>query len=233
MKKKNLYKVLNRDMKSPYQNFSYNSGEIYQCENFDTCVKKDCSAGFYATDIDGLPYCYDISKRVFRAKVWGREVEIDPFKRRYEYIRIGEEVSQKELFERAKKWEDSLGYRLSEVISPIDPRSISIPMITENHIILLHKWASVRASVGDSVGASVRASMWASVWDYAWASMWAYGGSLFFNINKWKYITHEKGEYPFQPAVDLWKQGLVPSFDGKLWRLHGGKDMGILYQTVV
>ncbi len=106
---------------------------------------------------------------------------------------------------------------------------------------------SVRDSVGDSVGYSVRDSAWASV-EYsvrysvrayvgasAWASVrdsvGAYVGSLFPNIKKWKYIEHEEGVYPFQPSVDLWKQGLVPSFDGKVWRLHGGEKATILYEV--
>jgi hypothetical protein len=115
-------------------------------------------------------------------------------------------------------------------------------------------WASVRASVGDSVGdsvwASVRASVWASVWASVrasvWASVWAsvgdsvrdsvgdsvwvYEGSLFTKINQWKYTKHESGIYPYKPAVDLWKRGFVPSFDGKTWRLHQGKDMKVVYE---
>ena len=30
-----------------------------------------------------------------------------------------------------------------------------------------------------------------------------------------------KSAYPFQPSVDLWLSGVVPSFDGHVWRLHG------------
>jgi hypothetical protein len=60
-------------------------------------------------------------------------------------------------------------------------------------------------------------------------SVWAYYGSLF-DIEEWKYIKHEKGVYPFESAVKLWKMGLVPSFDGKKWRLHGGKDAKILWE---
>ncbi len=106
--------------------------------------------------------------------------------------------------------------------------------------------ASVRASVGDSVGASVRASVrasvwasvgasvwdsvWASVGASVWASVWAYAGSFFALPRKaWKYTENitAKG-YPFQPCVDLWNLGLVPSFDGTAWRLHGGKDAKVL-----
>jgi len=101
-------------------------------------------------------------------------------------------------------------------------------------------WASVWDSVGDSVGASVRDSVWDSVGASVWASVrdsvgdsvrdsvWAYFGSLFPNIQRWKYIEHEDGIYPFQPAVDLWKMGIVPSFDGNVWRLHSGEDAHII-----
>jgi hypothetical protein len=103
--------------------------------------------------------------------------------------------------------------------------------------------ASMRDSVLDSVGVSVGNSVWVSVggsvggvggsvWilvldsvkDLVGASMWdsirAYVGS-FFRLPKWKYIDHQPGEYPFQPAVDLWERGLVPSYDGKVWGLYG------------
>jgi hypothetical protein len=93
-------------------------------------------------------------------------------------------------------------------------------------------WDSVKASVGDSVGDSVWDSVWDSagdsVGDSVWdsvrdsvkASVWGYESS-FYNLPKWEYIKHKKGENPFQPCIDLWEKGLVPSFDGKTWRLHG------------
>ena len=107
--------------------------------------------------------------------------------------------------------------------------------ITKNHKDLLRLWISVRDSVGASVrdsvwasvGASVRDSVEASVWD----SVWAYIGS-FFNPPQWKYVKHDEGVYPFQPAVDLWDQGLVPSFDGKVWRLHSGGDARIRFEIL-
>jgi hypothetical protein len=85
-------------------------------------------------------------------------------------------------------------------------------------------WASVRDSVGASVGASVRDSVWASVRD----SVRAYTGS-FFRPKEWKCVKHARGEYPFQPCVDLWKAGLAPSFDGTTWRLHGGPNAEIVF----
>jgi hypothetical protein len=129
--------------------------------------------------------------------------------------------------------------------------------ITAKHIKLLKEWVSVRDSVwfsvwdsvGYSVGYSVRASVWDSVWDSVgdsvrdsvWDSVWdsvrasvrdsvvAYVGT-FFNIPKWEYVKHKKGVYPFKSLDKLWNMGLVPSFDGKKWRLHGGKDAKILFE---
>ena len=97
----------------------------------------------------------------------------------------------------------------------------AVKRVTKNQIKLLKKWASV----GDSVGDSVRDSVGDSVR--------AYTGS-FFKIprNSWKYTENiDCGDsYPFQPLVDLWDQGLVPSFDGKNWRLHTGKDAHVIYE---
>ena len=102
---------------------------------------------------------------------------------------------------------------------------------------------SVRASVGDSVRASVWDSVWDSVGDSVWDSVrasvgdsvWAYCGSFFLlPRDTWKYTENIRtDEYPFLPLVKLWEMGLVPSFDGKLWRLHGGPDAKILWEGVL
>jgi len=164
----------------------------------------------------------------------------------------------REEFEKWKK--QVYTFNIKEAKNPVNPFALKPPKITKKHIALVKQWASVRDSVWDSVGASVRdsvrdsvgdsvgdsvwdsvgdsvgdsvwasvgdsvrASVWDSVWDSVWASVWAsvgaYIGSLF-PIKKLK---------QFAPAVELWKLGLVPSFDGKLWRLHGGKDAKILWE---
>jgi len=91
--------------------------------------------------------------------------------------------------------------------------------------------ASVRDSVWDSVWVSVKDSVGASVRGSVWDSLWAYIGFIFKDVIKeWKYMDHKPGEYPFQSAVNLWNMGLIPSFDGKTWRLHGGKDAKILWE---
>ena len=114
------------------------------------------------------------------------------------------ELSRVACFSAHKKWLAQLNKILvrKEVIHPfkIDPPK----KITAKHIAILKKWASV----------------WDSVWDSVRASVGAYTGS-FFVIPNWKYVKHPKGKYPFEPCVKLWEQGLVPSFDGTTWRLHG------------
>ena len=134
--------------------------------------------------------------------------------------------------------------RLNKIIHPFE---IEPPEINDSHLELLKLWTSVRASVWDSVWASARDSIWTSVrasvwtsvlasvrdsvwdsvqtsvWDSVWASvwdsLWAYI-SDFFEIDDWKYIDHKPGENPFNPCIELWKQGIVPSNDGQKWRLH-------------
>ena len=158
-----------------------------------------------------------------------------------------------------KKWIKELDKVL--VRKPIvHPFQITPPeKITDEHIQLVREWASVRASVGasvwesvwDSVWASVGASVWASVrdsvWDSVWASVWesvrasvgasvwAYAGTFFIlPRSAWKYTEKINCEgYPFQPAVTLWEMGLVASFDGNKWRLHGGPDGRVLWEGVI
>ena len=55
-----------------------------------------------------------------------------------------------------------------------------------------------------------------AIHDSVKTSIDAYAGS-FFDI--WG------DEYKYQSAVDLWERGLVPSFNGKTWRLHSKKGI--------
>ena len=87
---------------------------------------------------------------------------------------------------------------------------------------------SVWDSVGDSVGDSVRASVWASVWDSVWASV---GDSVGASVGAYcSSFVEADYEYDFSSAIKLWELGLVPSYDGKVWRLHGGKKASILWE---
>ncbi len=217
MKKLKLYKVLNDDLISPYQGFKFEIGKTYHCENFDES-NSECSRGFYAVDIDGLPYAFNTNRIIYNVTVWGKSKVFDEFKRRYEYMRIDGVTDMNKLIENAKKLEPKLGYKISNVLRPLNPQEITPVKVGVDEILLLQKWASV----WDSVWASV----WASVWDSVRASV----GALFTGIKKWKYIDHKEGEYPFQPCVDLYKKGLLPSFDGETWRLHTGKEAKVVFE---
>jgi hypothetical protein len=175
----------------------------------------------------------------------GEKVEIDQYKRRYENIEIIRKCTHKEIKELAMKLDGKLGYKLSEALFPFNPFSRKTKIKNE-HIELLKQWASVEARVRDSVWDSVRDSVWASVearvrdsvrdsvWDSVGASAWnsvsAYYSSLFPGIKKWKYIDHPEGVNPFQPCIDLWYAGIVPRYDGTLWRLHSGKKASIIWE---
>lgn len=136
------------------------------------------------------------------------------------------------------------------IVKPIiHPFQIDAGEVNEEIVALARKWANVRAnvrasvrdSVWDSEGAGVWASvcdsvwdslwdiLWNRVWDSVWDSVWAYIGS-FFRLDKWKYVSHEPGSYPFQAAVGLWERGFVPAFDGKTWRLHAGPAAAVVYE---
>ena len=82
---------------------------------------------------------------------------------------------------------------IKPIIHPFKDRQCT--QVTDEDIQTLRQWiliwASVRASVGDSVNAYL---------------------SSFFDI---------KYGYNFTSLVKLWEKGLIPSFDMKVWRLHG------------
>ena len=129
---------------------------------------------------------------------------------------------------------------LKEVRKPINPFKIKPHKIDDSVIRLLKEWNSVRDSVWnsvrDSVWNSVGDSVWNSVGDSVWDSVGDsvrdYIGSLFkLKRSEWKYTEKIKTkDYPFESCVKLWKFGLVASFDGKIWRLHGHKKAKILFE---
>ena len=212
-----LYKVLNKDLISPYQGFKFELGKKYVCDDFDTSGK-ECSKGFYAVDFNGLVYAINNGGQkhsVFEVEVGGRSKEFNQFKRRYEEITILRELAEDEIKEGLLACEEKEGYRVCEACYPVHPFEVN-PMPLEDAKKLLEEWKKVRASVWDSVWDSVRDSVWDSVWDL----VGAYISSLFTNIEQWKYVKHEAGVNPFQSGINLWKGGYVPSFDGKTWRLH-------------
>jgi hypothetical protein len=253
-----LYKVLNKDMTSPFQGFQFELGKKYTCEDFDES-DTTCSRGFYATDLEGLPYSWNTNRAIFEVSVTGKKKEFDQYKRRYEHMRIIKQIDHVEVSEMCKPLDKKLGYRLSELINPFNPKQNTRTKLTQKDKDHLLAWASVSDSVRDSVWGSVRnavrASVWgsvrasvgysvrASVWGSVWYSVsdsvrysvsdsvYSYYGHIFTGITNWKYVDHPPNKYPFQPCVDLWLRGFVPSFDGKTWRLHKGENMDAVYEV--
>ena len=148
--------------------------------------------------------------------------EFNPLTNKFEIDMINSERNDSEA---AEKWVKRLDFKT--VIEPLIVKPIvhpfELPEVTEvtaEHIQWLREWASVRASVVGSVWDSVRSSAWDSVWNSVGDSVASYV-STFFPIDY---------EYDFSSAVKLWEAGLVPSFDGRTWRLHTGKNAKIVYE---
>ena len=137
-----------------------------------------------------------------------------------------------------KKWMKEVYSKIhkTRIKNMVHPFKLPIKKVNKSQIRLLKQWASVGDSGGAfvwaSVGDSVRASVWASVGASVWDSVGAYTGYMFkLKRNEWKYTSKIKSKsYPFISLVKLWKQGLVPSFDGVTWRLHSGKKAKIVYE---
>jgi hypothetical protein len=137
----------------------------------------------------------------------------------FKQLLVLEEIQQENL-------DELFGWKYSEACNPVNPLKLVAPEIGNAQIQLLQYWASVGASVGDSIGASIRDSVGASVW----ASVWAYIGLCFPKIKTWRYAPKNIKGYPYQPCVDLWRQGIIPSYDGTTWRLHTNTDARIAFE---
>ena len=136
--------------------------------------------------------------------------EFNPLTKNFKVDQINSPVDDRI---QAEEWINNLDFK--KIIEPLIIKSIiqpfDLPMVikpTDEQIQLLKDWDSVRASVWASVGASVGDSVWAYI-------------SSFFDI---------KYKYDFSPAIKLWEQGLVASFDGTTWRLHSGKIAKVVYE---
>ena len=235
-------------------------GKKMVCEDFNDDIKKECAARFYATDVDGLIYSLNKNKdnRGFEVEMGGRSVINSEYKQGFEEQTIVRLLSKSEVRKLIKEQSKKMDWDYYHACYPINPLKINKPFDKEKALKLLKEWdsmgSSVWASVGDSVWYSMRDSVWDSVWnpvedsvgDSVWDSVWAsvrdsvrysvsdfihaYISSLFPNIKKWQGIDHKEGVNPFQSGIDLWHMGLVPSFDGKVWRLHKGKNAEIVLE---
>jgi hypothetical protein len=183
-----------------------------------------CGGGLHysPTAIDALSYG-TIPCSLYIVEPVGERARIDRWKSKAQKLTVVEEVTDLDA---------AFGFRYAEACQPVSPFLLPKREPTDDDIACLREWASVWASVWDSVWASVRASVRASAQVSVRASVWVYAGSLFPGITRWKYVDHEPGVYPYQPAVDLWRRGLVPSFDGKVWRLHAGENAEVVWEGV-
>ena len=147
---------------------------------------------------------------------------------------------------------------LKGILNSISPLKLpAVKKVTKTQIKLLMKWISVldsgetsigedriKDSVGDSVWNSVRDSLLDSVGDSLLDSVWNSEGG-FIGLSKINFMRHSvrtfvgayiisffpknKFKTDFNSCIKLWKMGLLPSFDGKTWRLHTGKDAHIIF----
>ena len=219
MKKYKVCRLVDGEVISPFQKHTYGTESrlfgqpmVFYFDESD----EQCSDGFYATDADGI--IYSLNKhpdcRVYEVEVGGKEKIFDAYKQRYSEATFIRRLSDEDTRAIIKQQSDKMDWNYYEACFPIDPRKINVLFDREKSLSLLRAWDSVWASVRDSVGDSV----------------WAYVSSLFPNIKKWKGINHADGVNPFQSGIDLWMMGLIPSFDGNVWRLHKGEKMDVVLE---
>jgi len=165
-----MFKVLNSDLTSPFKNFQYEMEKEYICENFDDS-NKECSRGFYATNVEGLIYCFIKGRKVFEVEVSGREKRFNQFKHRFEKQTILREISEEELKKLLEDESHIVGYNLLGLCFPINPFEIEHDRITQLDIDNLKKWISVRKFVFNSVEDSLIENSTESTRDFVWYAL--------------------------------------------------------------
>ncbi len=198
---------------------------------------------------------YNLDSHTSIADYYGHKAEKEDKLNKYEYdvftkyLTI-DHMGAKDDSKAIKNFCDNLDFKtivpeliIKPIVHPF--KDIQTLKVTKQDIKLLKEWDSVRASVWASVRASVWASVGASVWDSVRASVWAsvrasvwasVGASVWGSVGAsvwdsvWAYIAtfvDIKYKYDFSSAQKLWTRGLVASFDGENWRLHGkdGKEV--------
>ena len=157
--------------------------------------------------------------------------EYDPLTRKFTV----DQINVKDDRALVKRKLDSMDWK--KIVEPLIVKPIVSPLnmgkhkVTEKDIDNLKKcnsvrdsiWSSIESSICNSVGESVWYSVWDSIWASIEGSVWAYITS-FFDI---------KYKHDFRPLVELWERGFIPSFDGKVLRLHQGKDAKVVYKLNV
>jgi len=251
MKMNTFYKAIRLDGTSHYdQTTKWEIGKILSHPDPDPASTGDCGKGFHCSRnlLDAVGYQRGPSIYLL----------VDPIG----IIKEGKDkvrsASVKPLRYLTPQDVDELaGFKLWEANHPVNPLLLEAkPMDDDDLETKVRQWDSVRNSVGASVRDAVGHAVWDAVghavWDSAgasvghavWAcvrasvqvsvrvSVWAYIEGLFSQIKSWKYA-ESLGECPWQPLLDLWYAGYVPSTDGKYWYVHAGKSAKIVAKYLV
>ena len=167
--------------------------------------------------------------------------EYNPFTQKFTFDERGSKAEDDS--ESSEKWVKELDF--TRIVPELVIKHITNPLkgkpkkVTQKDIDNLKKWIeinktleSVLNSVGKSVGDSVRNSVCNSVWNSVWNSVGkivlnSVGNSVYGYMSSFVNIQYE---FDNKPINELWNRGFVPSFDGKTWRLHSGKDAKIVHE---
>ena len=165
---------------------------------------------------------YESDSHTSIADYFGYKAEKEDTLNKYEYNPLTKEFVIDQLNtidDSAKVKEFCLNLNFKIIVPQLIIKPILNPLllpkvekVTKEDIKLLKQWDSVWDSVGDSV--------WDSVWNSVRDSVEANIGT-FFDI---------KYKYDLSSNNKLWERGLVPSFDGKIWRLHSGEKSDIIFE---
>lgn len=141
-----------------------------------------------------------------------------------------------------------LEFDVERALFPVSPLSIEPAIDLDAAIQLCQSWSLVSGSIESSIVKSAKGPatehvydslfdssftlFWPEIRDSVFGSSWSsvrlslldfmrgYETSIYFAVEDWIGVQHEKGVNPFQPAIDLWEAGYIASYDGEVWRLH-------------
>ena len=164
------------------------------------------------------------------------------------------ESHQKKLMKNFEEWKKEVysEINLKEAINPVNPANLpEVKGITKEHITLLKRWSKEcvydrELYLGFGLF-SVKNKVWfsaelklinPSATNLASDSINPRCSSRFTcwslhylrDIYLMSLFRESRKRYMYKNAVRLWKMGLVPSFDGKYWRLHSGDKGKIVFR---
>ena len=247
----NMYfKKLNPDLTSPYQGYQWELGKEVEIGNFDT-GSRDCSTRLYYLKLDQLLFCP--AKPIFEVKVGGQIKEFED-KSGCSKMTVLREVPKEEILELVRNagLDQTLGFKYSESLFPINPFEIDPPPITEEIIAKLRQWIQVHNTTlcyaagkkYSAVDLSVWESLGESIHNLVLDALHNVGVNIDFYVTevdnsvtdiieayvKVGLLLYKYKLCSIECGTDLWYQGLIPSYDGTTWRLHGGPKAEVLFE---